>query len=142
MAQPGTFAELWAYIEKEAATLKALERKTLKACLSSGKSWKYYKMYLALEKTLSAEQTQVIEEWEKRNCMSDVRAAFRKFVAAAEAHFLGGRLIAKKEAKGRLAKWLRKNGLAVESRYGREKVCIWPRKNVEWPWKTMKNVKL
>ena len=89
------------------------------------KSWKYYKMYLALEKTLSAEQTQVIEEWEKRNCMSDVRAAFRKFVAAAEAHFLGGRLIAKKEAKGRLAKWLRKNGLAVESRYGRENK-IWP----------------
>ena len=38
---------------------------------------------------------------------------------------LGGRLIAKKEAKGRLAKWLRKNGLALESRYGRENK-IWP----------------
>ena len=47
---------------------------------------KYYKMYLALEKTFSAEQTQVIQEWEKQNCVSDVRAAFRKFCAAAEAH--------------------------------------------------------
>ena len=44
-------------------------------------------MYLALEKTFSAEQTQVIQEWEKQNCVSDVRAAFRKFCAAAEAHF-------------------------------------------------------
>ena len=39
--------------------------------------------------------------------------------------FLGGRLIAKKEAKGRLAKWLRKISLALESRYGRENK-IWP----------------
>ena len=51
MAQSGTFADLWSYIEKEAATLKVLECKTLKACLSTGKCWKYYKMYLALEKT-------------------------------------------------------------------------------------------
>ena len=86
MAQSGTFADLWSYIEKEAATLKVLECKTLKACLSTGKCWKYYKMYLALEKTFSAEQTQVIQEWEKQNCVSDVRAAFRKFCAAAEAH--------------------------------------------------------
>ena len=86
MAQSETFADLWSYIEKEAATLKVLECKTLKACLSTGKCWKYYKMYLALEKTFSAEQTQVIQEWEKQNCVSDVRAAFRKFCAAAEAH--------------------------------------------------------
>ena len=86
MAQSGTFADLWSYIEKEAATLKVLECKTLKACLSTGKCWKYYKMYLALEKTFSAEQTQVIQEWEKQNCVSDARAAFRKFCAAAEAH--------------------------------------------------------
>jgi hypothetical protein len=45
MAQSGTFADLWSYIEKEAATLKVLECKTLKACLSTGKYWKYYKMY-------------------------------------------------------------------------------------------------
>ena len=85
MAQSGTFADLWSYIEKEAATLKVLECKTLKACLSTGKCWKQYKMYLALEKTFSAEQSEVIQEWEKQNCMSDVRAAFRKFCAAAEA---------------------------------------------------------
>ena len=86
MAQSGTFADLWSYIEKEAVTLKVLECKTLKASLSTGKCWKYYKMYLALEKTLSAEQTQVIEEWEKQNCVSDVRAAFRNFCTAVEAH--------------------------------------------------------
>ena len=50
MAQSGTFADLLSYIEKEAATLKVLECKTLKACLSTGKCWKYTRCILLLRK--------------------------------------------------------------------------------------------
>ena len=80
MAQSGTFADLLSYIEKEAATLKVLECKTLKACLSTGKCWKYYKMYLALEKTFSAEQTQVIQEWENKTACQMCEQPFGSFV--------------------------------------------------------------
>eukprot|EP00435_Cladocopium_sp_Y103_P002585 s3940_g1.t1 len=86
MAEAGTFAELWLYVERETDTLKLLEAKTLKSCLSTGKRWKFYKICLALEKKFSAEQKKVIEDWEEQNCMSDVRAAFRKFYAVAEQH--------------------------------------------------------
>ena len=56
----------------------------------------------------------------------------------------GGPFDREKGGQGRLAKWLRKNGwpwnqdMAVKTRFGPEKVCIWPWKNVEWPWKPWK----
>eukprot|EP00435_Cladocopium_sp_Y103_P003112 s6573_g1.t1 len=86
MAEAGTFAELWLYVERETDTLKLVAAKTLKSCLSIGKRWKFYKMYLALENQFSAEQRKKIEDCEKQNCMSDVRAAFRKFAVVAEQH--------------------------------------------------------
>ena len=34
--------------------------------------------------------------------------------------------------------WPWNQDMAVKTRFGREKVCIWPWKNVEWPWKPWK----
>ena len=34
--------------------------------------------------------------------------------------------------------WPWNQDMAVKTRFGREKVCIWPWKNVEWPWKAWK----
>ena len=58
-------------------------------------------------------------------------------------------MIAKKEATKAVwpngfekTVWPWNQDMAVKTRFGREKVCIWPWKNVEWPWKTVKNVKL
>ena len=95
MATSDAFANLLAYIKKEADTLKVLQRNSLKECLLPGKaSWKHegdserfkhYKIYLMLEKKMSAEQKQVIEEWERRNCVH-WRPAFRNFYSVAEQH--------------------------------------------------------
>ena len=95
MATSDAFANLLAYIKKEADTLKVLQRNSLKECLLTGKaSWKHegdserfkhYKIYLMLEKKMSAEQKQVIEEWERRNCVH-WRPAFRNFYSVAEQH--------------------------------------------------------
>lgn len=81
MAEPDAFAKLLAYIEKEADNLKVLQLNTLKDCLVTGKAnskregdserFKHYKIYLALERKMSAEQRRVIEEWERRNCVPD-----------------------------------------------------------------------
>ena len=95
MATSDAFANLLAYIKKEADTLKVLQRNSLKECLLTGKaSWKHegdserfkhYKIYLMLEKKMSAEQKQVIEEWERRNCVH-WRPAFQNFYSVAEQH--------------------------------------------------------
>ena len=99
MAEPDAFAKLLAYIEKEADNLKVLQLNTLKDCLVTGKAnskregdserFKHYKIYLALERKMSAEQRRVIEEWERRNCAPEgvrVGPAFRKFFSIAEHH--------------------------------------------------------
>ena len=36
--------------------------------------------------------------------------------------------------------WPWNQDIAVKTRFGREKVCIWPWKNVEWPWKPWKTL--
>ena len=95
MATSDAFAKLLAYIKKEADTLKVLQRNSLKERLLTGKAsstregdserFKHYKIYLMLEKKMSAEQKQVIEEWERRNCVH-WRPAFRNFYSVAEQH--------------------------------------------------------
>ena len=99
MAEPEAFANFLAYIEKEADTLKVLQCDTLKDCLMTGKAtgqregdsarFKHYKIYLTLQKEMSAEQRQVIEEWERRNCVLEAARfslAFRKFCSVVEQH--------------------------------------------------------
>lgn len=99
MAEPDAFAKLLAYIEKEADNLKVLQLNTLKDCLVTGKAnskregdserFKHYKIYLALERKMSAEQRRVIEEWERRNCVLEAARfslAFRKFCSVVEQH--------------------------------------------------------
>jgi len=99
MAEPQAFANFLAYIEKEADTLKVLQCDTLKDCLMTGKAtgqregdsarFKHYKIYLTLQKEMSAEQRQVIEEWERRNCVLEAARfslAFRKFCSVVEQH--------------------------------------------------------
>ena len=75
MVEPDAFAQLLSYVEKETETLKLLRCKTLKECLLSGKAsskrdgdperFKHYKIYLALQQKMSAEQRDMIEEWER-----------------------------------------------------------------------------
>jgi hypothetical protein len=70
MVEPDAFAQLLSYVEKETETLKLLRCKTLKECLLSGKAsskrdgnperLKHYKLYLALQNKMSAEQTEVL----------------------------------------------------------------------------------
>ena len=81
MVEPDAFAQLLSYVKKETETLKLLRCKTLKDCLLTGKAnskrggnserFKHYKMYLALQNKMSAEQKDVLEEWERTNCVQE-----------------------------------------------------------------------
>ena len=49
----------------------------------------YYKIYLALEKQMSAEQREVIEAWERRHCVQGdllFRPTFQSFCTVVEEH--------------------------------------------------------
>ena len=97
MAEPDALANLLAYIEKEADGLKVLQCKTLKDCLVTGKAnskregdserFKHYKLYLPLQIKMSAEQREVIQDWEQRNCAEHgLRDDLQFFCRVAEEH--------------------------------------------------------
>ena len=96
MVESDAFAQLLSYIEKETETLKLLRCKTLKECLLSGKAsskrdgnperLKHYKLYLALQNKMSAEQADVLEEWERTNCVKEhpLQQQFDRFIKMLE----------------------------------------------------------
>ena len=100
--EPDAFAQLLSYVEQETETLQLLRCKSLKECLLTGKAnstregnparWKHYKMYLALQNKMSAEQRHILAEWERTNCVQDaqdalgLRPAFEHFCSVAEQH--------------------------------------------------------
>ena len=99
MVEPDAFTQLLSYVERETETLKRLRCQTLKECLLTGKAnskregnaerFKDYKMYLALQNKMSAEQRDMLAEWERGNCVQDavgLRPAFQKFCSIAEQH--------------------------------------------------------
>ena len=99
MVEPDAFTQLLSYVERETETLKRLRCQTLKECLLTGKAnskregnaerFKHYKMYLALQNKMSAEQRDMLAEWERGNCVQDavgLRPAFQKFCSIAEQH--------------------------------------------------------
>ena len=92
MVEPDAFAQLQSYVEKETETLKLLRCKTLKECLLSGKEsskrdgnpkqLKHYKLYLALQNRMSAEQTEVLEDWGRTYCLKErpMQQQFDRFI--------------------------------------------------------------
>ena len=77
----GCFCELVGIHRKGSRHFERLAMHHLKDCLVTGKAiskregdyarFKHYKNFETLQNKMSAEQRQVIEEWERRNCVPD-----------------------------------------------------------------------